>query len=306
MHDEQRPSVGRAARALLRSRAWVLAIAALLGAGVAIGPALSGFASEPTVSAVESSAEGGKFAWSPTSAEIAPGGMVAFQNNTPNVPHDVFWTKEPGGQKPTCTGVPEEGAQGWKGSCKFNTAGEYTCICSVHPYMTGKITVSGGTTTTTTTSSSGAASKTTTSTTTTSTSTHTTAASKSGGGEESPFAGGPGKAVALRSSQRGTAVHGSVKVSKAGAGGRLEVDLLAGGASLAKSKGAHKRSSGVRVGRFVRGSLHAGKTSFSVSLTSKAKSALHRHHHLALTVKIMLTPSGGSAATATRGVALHG
>jgi hypothetical protein len=249
------------------------------------------------VSAVEAGAY--TYAWSPASTQVAPGGTVAFQNSTAGVPHDVKWTSP---EKPTCTGVPEAPGEGWKGSCKFNAAGEYTFMCTVHPYMTGKITVSGGTTTTSSSTTTTATTKT--STTTTSTSTHTTSSKPSA--EESPFAGGPSKAIALRSSQRGTSVHGSVKVSKAGAGARLEVDLFAKSASLAGSKGKHRHSSSVRVGRLVRSSVHAGKTSFSVSLTSKAKSALHRHHHLALTVKVMLTPSGGSAVTATRAVSLHG
>jgi hypothetical protein len=97
-------------------------------------------------------------------------------------------------------------------------------------------------------------------------------------------------------------VGGSVEVSQSGAGGRLEVDLIANSASLAKVR--HKKPPAV-VGRLVRTSLSAGKVSFSVSLNAKAKSALRRHHKLALSVQIVLTPLHGAAVTITRSIVLH-
>jgi plastocyanin len=112
-----------------------------------------------------------------------------------------------------------------------------------------------------------------------------------------PIVGSP----SLRSTQHGTSVKGLLDVSQAGAGGRLEVDLLAKGASLA----AVHRSSQVRVGRLVRASVSAGKVSFSVALTARAKSALRRHHRLALTVKITLTPTHGTAVSIARSVTLR-
>ena len=96
-------------------------------------------------------------------------------------------------------------------------------------------------------------------------------------------------------------VHGSLDVSQTGAGGRLEVDLLAKSASLA----AARRSAPVRVGRFVRASVSAGKASFSVALNARGKSALRRHHRLAITVKITLTPTQGAAVTVNRSVVLR-
>jgi hypothetical protein len=105
----------------------------------------------------------------------------------------------------------------------------------------------------------------------------------------------------VRSSQHGSSVRGSVQISKAGVGGRLEVDLLAKSASLAKVK----RSTQVRVGRLVRSSLYAGNVSFAVPLTAKAKGALKRHRRLALTVKIVLTPLHGAPVSTTRSVVLH-
>lgn len=84
-------------------------------------------------------------------------------------------------------------------------------------------------------------------------------------------------------------------------GDRLEVDLLATTASLAKAK----HSSEARVGQFLRSSLMAGVVSFTVPLTSKAKSALRRHKHLALTVKIEITPVHGAVVTVRKSVLLH-
>ena len=80
----------------------------------------------------------------------------------------------------------------------------------------------------------------------------------------------------------------------AGAGGRLEVDLLAASASLAR-----KHAKQVRVGRLLRASLTAGKLSFSVSLNAQAKHALHRHHRLPVIVQITLSPLHGAPITAT-------
>jgi hypothetical protein len=97
-------------------------------------------------------------------------------------------------------------------------------------------------------------------------------------------------------------VRGSLEVSQAGAGGRLEVDLFANSASLA----AARRSTRVRVGRLVRNSVSAGKVPFTVGLTPRARKALKRHHRLALTVKIALTPLHGTPVSLTRAVIERG
>ena len=102
----------------------------------------------------------------------------------------------------------------------------------------------------------------------------------------------------------GSSLRGSIQVSSSGAGGRLEVELLANSASLAKIR--HKRSTSTVVGRLVRASVPAGKMFFSISLNARAKSALHRHHKLALTVQIVLTPVAGAPASVTRSVVLRG
>jgi len=105
----------------------------------------------------------------------------------------------------------------------------------------------------------------------------------------------------LTAPRHGSSVRGSVQISQAGVGGRLEVDLLASGASLAKVG----HSAQIRVGRLVRSSLYAGTTSFTVPLAVRARQALRRRHKLALMVKIVLTPLHGAAVTLTRSVVLH-
>ena len=117
-----------------------------------------------------------------------------------------------------------------------------------------------------------------------------------------PVTGSPVATLALADAQHGDAVHGTVQIPAADGGARLEVQLLlAQGASLAKVK----RGGSSRVGRLVRSSAPAGTASFTVSLDAQAKRALRRHHKLALTVKIVLTPKHGAAMTLTRSVVLR-
>ena len=118
-------------------------------------------------------------------------------------------------------------------------------------------------------------------------------------GQLSPLARTLSEGLRLAHSQRGTRIRGSLKVSPAGVGGRLEVRLLVKRASLA---GFARR---VRVGRLVRASLPAGTVSFRVAVNAKARRALRAHRRLALTVKISLTNTQGSIATSTRSVVLH-
>jgi hypothetical protein len=116
-----------------------------------------------------------------------------------------------------------------------------------------------------------------------------------------PAGSHPLATLALANAQHGDAVHGTVQISAADGGARLEVELLAQDASLAKVK----RPGSSPVGRLVRSSAPAGKVSFTVSLDAAAKRALRRHHKLALTVKIVLTPVHGAALTLTRSLDLR-
>jgi plastocyanin len=117
----------------------------------------------------------------------------------------------------------------------------------------------------------------------------------------SPLVGGS-HALTLAASQHGAAVHGSIDVSPAGAGGKLEVAVFAPGASLA----AVHRPSRVRVGRLLRSAVRAGAVSFTVPLSARAHTALRRHRRLALTVQIVIAPVAGAPASVTRSVVLRG
>ncbi len=211
--------------------------------------------------------------------EIAVGGEVMFTDHA-STAAAVVWM----GSAPACTGVPTSAMAGWEGTCKFEQPGTYKFESSTlwPEYTEYEIVVE-----------SAAAN-------TAPTTTTPTTPSESSHSHGSPLEGGS-SALKLAGSQHGSTVHGSINVSQADSGGRLEAGLFAAGASLAKTG----HSEQVRVGRSVRSSLKAGSVSFSVPLSAKGKAALRRHRRLALTVKITLTPLHGAAVTATRGVVLH-
>ncbi|HEV3283958.1 MAG TPA: hypothetical protein VG010_07115 [Solirubrobacteraceae bacterium] len=283
----------------LRRPAFLL-VCALLGASVAILPAVAGSETAPTVNAQSSvqacSSSYYPNCWSPASVELASPGSVAFQNSSAKA-HGVVWSSVP--VTPTCSGVPvNASAESFSGSCSFPQAGTYRFYCYVHgPTMSGTITVGAGTTTTTTTATQPGG---TTTTTNTSPGTTTTPA----GPAPTPTLSGAGNAtiITLARSQRGGSVRGSLEVPSAVAGGRLEVDLLARRASLARAGGGSSR---VRVGRLIRSSLRAGRLSFSVPLQARARSVLARRRRLPLTVKLVLTPAQGLPSSTSRNVVLH-
>jgi plastocyanin len=267
---------------------------ALLGASAALVPTVAS-SETPSISAYN---EGLYYhSWMPATATVGPGGVVKFNNPYSETHHGLKFTGGSAGATPSCTGIPvaasePTGATSWQGECTFSKPGTYTFICTVHPTeMKGTITVNpNGTTTTTPT--------------TTTTTTPTPTMPGESGSETmsgSPLAGSAAQAIKLAPSQHGKSVHGSVEVSQTGVGGRLEVDLLARNASLAKAK----HPSRVRVGRLLRLSLKAGVVSFAVPLTAKARAALGRHHRLALTVEIVLTPVTAAPVTVTRSVVEH-
>jgi plastocyanin len=273
-----------------------LPLAAVIGIAVVVLPAMAAETS-PMIEAINK--PGGGFygeethAWSPSTATVSAGGVVTLSNHTA-IEHGVHWVGGP--EMPACSsGVPvgttsaTKGAN-WSGMCTLTKPGTYTFYCTVHgSEMTGTITVAAAGTP--------APGPTPTPTPTPTTPVPTPVAPSPESPSGSPLVGGP----SLRSSQHGSSVRGSVQISKAGVGGRLEVDLLASGASLAK----RGHSAQTRVGRLVRSSLYAGNVSFAVPLTAKAKSALRRHRRLALTVKIALTPPHGAPVSTTRSVVLH-
>jgi plastocyanin len=286
-------------RTVLRPRILaLLALAALIGAAVAVLPALAAAPSEAKLEVNENcevsnwscwTTEGSASIAKPTkSMTIASGGTVTFIDHATTAAA-IVWM----GSAPACSGVPASATTNWEGKCKFEQPGTYKFESSTlwPEYTKYEIVVEGTATGTTPTTPT---------TTTPTTTMPTTPTTLSELGHGSPLEGGS-KALKLAGNQRGSTVHGSIKVSQAGTGGRLEVGLFAAGASLAKAG----HSGQVRVGRLVRSSLKAGNVSFSVSLNAKGKAALRRRPRLALTVKLTLTPPHGAAVTVTRGVVVH-
>ncbi len=123
--------------------------------------------------------------------------------------------------------------------------------------------------------------------------TATTSSSPSSGQPKTePASGLLFESVKLASTQHGGVVHGSLVVSSAGSEGQLQIELLTKGTAAP-------------VGKLVRSSLHAGKLTFALTLSAKAKHTLKTHHRLALTVKIVLTPKHSTAMTLTRSLVLR-
>jgi plastocyanin len=279
----------------VRPRKRHLLLAAALGCAVAVVPAIASTEASPTVSGLES------IMWSPAQVTVAGGGTVNFQNSSGSVPHGVVWeTGDP--ETPACNGVPiDEGQTNWKGSCTFAKAGTYRYYCSVHGMaMSGTIVVGSPATTPTPPP--------TTATPTTPGGTPTTPPPTSTGeappkvGTASPFVGSTAKAIRLARAQHGKSVRGSIQLSPAGAGARLEVELLTNSTALAPTK----RPQPVRVGRLVRSALQPGRSAFSAHLSRQGRAALHRRGHLLLTVRLTLTPAHGAVVSVTRIVVVHG
>lgn len=270
-----------------------LVLAAAIGAAAAVVPAVASSETSPTVDAVNTTTGTGiyseeRHSWSPSQVTVLAGGTVTFRNATA-VPHGVEWR---GAVKPTCASTvpvgttPAASGTNWSGTCTFSEPGTYQFYCTVHgPEMSATITVNAnGTTTLATTTNP--------TTTTTQTSTAPTPS------PESPLAGSP----KIAKNQHGVSVRGSLDVSKAGAGGHVEIDLLAQIAALAKVKHANT----VRVGRLVRRVLAPGKLYFSVGLDARARRSVRLRRRLALSVRILLTPATGKPVTVVRGVVVHG
>jgi plastocyanin len=257
----------------MATRKRQLALALLLGGAFALQSAAGSSAEGP---AIEAASAGAGFTWKPSSATVGAGGTVGFKNPSSVVPHGVNWTGGP--EKPSCSGVPAgQESTNWSGSCTFAQAGTYTFICPVHPTeMKGTITVTSG-------------------------------EAPPGpppppeGSPESPLQGSAAHALKIAKSQHGGSVRGSVDLSQASVGGRLEVTLLASRASLS----AAQRPATSRVGRLVRSASRAGRIAFAVSLKRAARKALRSKKKLPLTVQVVVTPSGQAALTLKRGVVLH-
>jgi plastocyanin len=310
----------------MRPRKRHFPLAALLGVGVVMIPAIATSATDPTVSGLETDM------WAPAETAITPGGEVTFQNSSGVVPHGIVWKSGPG--TPACSGVPvNKGETNWKGSCSFSAAGVYTYYCFVHgmrmsgtvyvnpsgtvpPVTTPTGTTPTGTTPTTTSPPPVTTTPTTPShptTTSTSTSTPTPSGSPQPGTngsatpEERSATNLPGAAVnslagqsiRLARAQRGSSVHGSVLVSEPGS--RLEIELIVPATQIAQTSRSTSRSAG----RLLKTKVSSGRISFTVKLTSKAKLALARRGGLTVTAEIKLTSPAGHKLTRTVVVTLR-
>jgi hypothetical protein len=288
----------------MRLRTLLLfALAALLGAALAVLPALAASPSEAKLEVNENCVELDWPCWAtPGSSQpaakvtIASGGSLTFADS--KTAANIAWT----GAAPTCeSAVPVAPAlpkTGWEGKCTFATSGTYNFESStlfndgVDNYTKYEVVVEGSASTAPTGTTGEGGSKGVSAPGTITSPPVPVGESPTG----SPLSGSP----KISSSQRGSTVKGSLEVSKAGAGDRLEVDLIATTASLAKAGHATQVA-----GRFVSASVSAGQRSFSVKLITKAARALKRHHRLALKVKITLTPVSGEETSVTRSVTLH-
>jgi hypothetical protein len=290
----------------------LLPFIALLGATVAVLPALAA-SSEAKLEVNENCTYPAWPCWTSsagakpppaTVTTIAQGGVITFVDET-GVAANLAWM----GAAPTCSAAvpvsPTPAKTGWEGTCTFAAPGRYmlessTLYASYRNYeivvqapgTTG--TTTGGTTTGSTTPGAGSGSG------------APTQAGESPGVSTPPgslFAGSDSSAVTLGATQRGTSVHGSVDVAQGGAGGRLEVELLASRAALAST--GHSAAQ-VQVGHAVRASLRAGTVTFTVALDARARHALRVRRRLALSVRIVLAPAHGAAATITRHIVVRG
>ncbi len=282
----------------MRLRKRYLPLAAVLGVAVAGLPALAA-SSTAKLEMNENCVQPDWPCWAtPGSSQptfkttVASGGTVTFVDQ--KTAANIAWT----GTAPTCEPsvpvAPAAPKTGWEGKCTFEKPGTYKFESSTlfkdayEDYTKYEVVAEGSATTTGTPGTTG----------TTTTTTPTTSPPS----PESLLAGSESQAVKVAKSQHGGSVKGSINLSKAAAGYRLEVDLLTQSASLAKTK----HSTRVRVGRYLHSSLSAGKLSFSVKLNANARRAIKRHHRLALTVEIVLTPVAGAPVSVARSVVLRG
>lgn len=111
-------------------------LAALLGVAVSIVFAGVGVAAAATIEGTNSIS-----AWNGTPASTTTAEPVIFKNSSASTPHGVDWTGGPA--TPSCTaGVPvDSSGTSWTGDCSFSQAGSYPFVCTVHPAMTGSVSV---------------------------------------------------------------------------------------------------------------------------------------------------------------------
>ena len=244
---------------------------------------------------------------SATNASIFTGGTVFFSDAAGGNAHNVTFTG--GAQPSSCTqttgptspppNLPMPSApttQAWSGNCTFNTATTYSFVCQAHSNMTGTVQVvnpppGGG---------------------------DPPPPPPPGGGNPPPGGGGgsggggggggndpggsptqPGStSIKFARKQTGTTLRGSVT---AAAGAKIVVTALVSNRFLSTSR--PKKVKKVSVGSQTKRSTGA-KISFAVKLSKAARKALKSRDKLSVTLRIVVTPSGGKATTKTVAVKL--
>jgi plastocyanin len=218
-----------------------------------------------------------------TTAAIAAGGSVTFTSPAGNNDHNAsFQGAGPSSCDPPLPGPPTDAP--WSSTCQFNTAGTYSFVCTAHPGMGGTVEVVAPGTPTTPPP-------------TTEPGTPPPGGNPPGGGPGQP--GSPTVKVPRR--QRGTTVRGSVTTSVGGS--RLVIRALVSNRLLATSPPRRVRK--LSVGSLRRQLPSAGKTAFAVKLNRPARRALNRRDRLTVSLRITVTPPGGTATTKTAKVVLR-
>ncbi len=159
---------------------------------------------------------------------------------------------------------------GWEGSCRFDTPGTYAFHCDLHLSMTGTIVVEAADSTT-------------------------------GTSTPAPSAPAVPPTAQVTRRQTGTTVRGSV-TTPAGPS-RIVVTAFVSNRQLSKHR--PKKAKRVKVGSQTKRSTGTAGASFAVKLNATARRALHRRHRLSVSVRIVVTPATGSAATTTATVTLR-
>jgi plastocyanin len=278
-------------RRMHRLAVGLLALAAGVGAAVALPAFAPGDAPPSTASFTAQD-----YAWhvtggSATSVTIAVGGTVAFAYPSGASTHNADFS---GTAPSSCTQTAGAGsgsvpplpayptAPGWTGSCRFDTPGTYSFHCDAHQTMHGTIEVVDPNATAPSTAPP----------------TTTSGDSSSGSGSGTSTTSGPTRefpSVRVPHVQVGAVLHG--RATAPAAGWRWTIAAFASSRSLSAHPPKHARQ--VRIGSVRLHATHAGTVSFELALSRAARAALHRHHRLALSLKISATFAAPGEASAT-------
>ncbi len=117
----------------MRLRKRYMPLVALLGAALAVIPAMASSSSPPSIASLEINENCYIATWAcwappgyntsqqpPSTVPIAVGGELKFDDKT-NFDADVIWM----GSAPVCSGVPTSPSAQWEGECKFEQLGTY-------------------------------------------------------------------------------------------------------------------------------------------------------------------------------------